>query len=68
MVGELNPVWTWTHDRDASASSWNAALVRLADANVFQSHEWGEHKRASGWEPLRLVARDASGQTVGMAQ
>src|SRR5438552_2644252 len=30
-----------------------------------QSYGWGEVKRASGWQPLRMLAEDASGRVRG---
>lgn len=47
---------------------WDRNLEAGEDANVFQSYKWGEFKRASGWIPMRWVARDNGHAIVGMAQ
>jgi len=47
---------------------WDEALTGSEDYNVFQSYEWGEFKKTTGWVPERWIARDESGSIVGMVQ
>lgn len=44
-------------DRDR----FNTAVAASPYADVLQSYEWGEIKRATGWEPLRFIVEDAAG-------
>ena len=54
-------VWGGTGD------AWDALLMDLPDYCIYQCFGWGEFKRVSGWETLRLSA-NIHGQTVAMAQ
>lgn len=38
------------------AASWDRELAGLS-GSFYQSYGWGEVKKASGWEPIRLVAK-----------
>jgi len=49
-------------------ADWDQFLLQSQDYNVFQSSRWGEYKRASGWTPLRLIARNETGAVVAMTQ
>jgi lipid II:glycine glycyltransferase (peptidoglycan interpeptide bridge formation enzyme) len=40
---------------------YNAAVSASPSADVLQSYEWGEVKRRSGWDALRLLVEDDSG-------
>ncbi|MCL4544362.1 MAG: peptidoglycan bridge formation glycyltransferase FemA/FemB family protein [Chloroflexi bacterium] len=54
--------------RSASAEDqdrWEA--VARAGASFLQGWRWGELRRSTGWEPIRLVAERA-GQVVGLVQ
>jgi peptidoglycan pentaglycine glycine transferase (the first glycine) len=44
---------------------YDAAVAASPLADVMQSYGWGEVKRASGWQPLRLLAEDDSGLVRG---
>lgn len=46
---------------------WNEALLGATDHNPFQSVEWGELNRPR-WRPLRFLASNRGGRTVGMVQ
>lgn len=53
---------------DATATapaSWDEMAVRSAMGEAFQSHAWGELKRALGWTPLRYVI-ELSGRPIGV--
>lgn len=50
--------------RDPAA--WNAAVLSAPQADLLQSWEWGEFKRASGgWRPLRVAAYDGERPLAG---
>ncbi len=38
--------------------SWNAFVVSQAGAGICQSYEWGQIKRAQGWEPHYIAVAD----------
>ena len=46
------------HQRDR----YDAAVAASPLADVLQSYGWGEVKRASGWQPLRLLVEDDDGR------
>lgn len=46
---------------------WDGMLVRLSGSSFFQTFGWGEVKRLTGWQVLRLLALDGS-EPVAMAQ
>jgi lipid II:glycine glycyltransferase (peptidoglycan interpeptide bridge formation enzyme) len=50
-----------------SAQDWNPLVASFPITSALQSWGWGQVKRASGWEPLRLVVED-SGQPVAAVQ
>nr|MBI3612079.1 peptidoglycan bridge formation glycyltransferase FemA/FemB family protein [Nitrospirota bacterium] len=56
----------WTEQE--AAVRWDAALSTLPGSNIFQSHQWGELKRSSGWTPSRWSALQRNGSTAGMVQ
>ena len=59
----------WDIAGDAvSAEAWDDLLRGFEYAQIFQSHGWGEFKRRAGWQPLRLLARDAGAPATAMAQ
>jgi len=37
-------------------AQWNGLLAACAQSTLFQTHGWGEFKRAAGWQVLRLHA------------
>ncbi|HJT37819.1 MAG TPA: peptidoglycan bridge formation glycyltransferase FemA/FemB family protein [Actinomycetota bacterium] len=41
---------------------YDAAIAASPLADVMQSYGWGEVKRASGWQPLRLLVEDDDGR------
>lgn len=43
------------------AREYNEAASRSPHADVLQSWEWGELKRRTGWQPIRIVLRDDAG-------
>lgn len=51
----------------SSAHDWNLLLASFPITSALQSWGWGQVKRVSGWEPLRLVVEE-SGQPVAAAQ
>ncbi len=52
----------------ANYEEWDILLSNSEDNNIFQSYGWGEYKRASGWLPMRYVARNKDGAVVALAQ
>jgi len=58
--------WNYIHDVDADW--WDQILSQSIDYNIFQSFNWGELKKTSGWKPLRLIGKDKSGQIVSIVQ
>lgn len=50
-----------------SAQDWNPLVASFPITSALQSWGWGQVKRTSGWEPLRLVVED-SGQPVAAVQ
>jgi lipid II:glycine glycyltransferase (peptidoglycan interpeptide bridge formation enzyme) len=52
---------TLAQEREA----WNAAVTSAPRADLLQSWEWGEFKRLSGWEPLRVLALDGDQPVAG---
>lgn len=60
---------TWEIFPDGNtAEEWDALLENGSDAAVFQSHGWGEYKRAAGWAQARWVAKDKNGSVAAMVQ
>jgi lipid II:glycine glycyltransferase (peptidoglycan interpeptide bridge formation enzyme) len=54
---------------DLAATEWDALAVRGDRGHAFQSHAWGELKRASGWEIRRFrVDRDGGPVAVFSVQ
>ena len=41
---------------------FDAAVASSPLADAMQSYGWGEVKRASGWQPLRLLVEDDDGR------
>jgi peptidoglycan pentaglycine glycine transferase (the first glycine) len=41
--------------KQINAASWNALLLRLPQAHLLQTWEWGQSKRSTGWSPLFYV-------------
>ena len=37
---------------------WNESLSQFQQYNIFQSFEWGELKKAEGWNPIRIIVSD----------
>jgi lipid II:glycine glycyltransferase (peptidoglycan interpeptide bridge formation enzyme) len=38
--------------------SWNDFIKHSPNGHIYQSYEWGEVMRNSGWRPLRLIVED----------
>jgi hypothetical protein len=53
---------------DVSAAQWDAWLLGQEHYNLFQTHEWGEHRRRAGWLPRRFVALNERGEVVRVIQ
>ena len=59
----------WEQASDAwSREQWDRTLCEAHDRSVFQSYGWGEYKRASGWAPIRWVARDPGEEPIAAVQ
>ena len=37
---------------------WNDFVINASNGHIYQSYEWGEVMRHSGWKPLRLIVED----------
>ena len=46
--------WELLTDKSAK-ETWNQALLKFSDYNIFQSFEWGEHKVFDNWTPKRWI-------------
>jgi hypothetical protein len=53
---------------DEARQSWDDALIRFSDCAPFQTHAWGEYRRALHWEQCRWIAVDDQGEPVAMLQ
>ncbi|MGK5094968.1 peptidoglycan bridge formation glycyltransferase FemA/FemB family protein [Deltaproteobacteria bacterium TL4] len=51
-----------------ASQTWNQHLVTFSEANIFQSYEWGEFRKAFGWEPYRWEAVDEEAHVVALFQ
>jgi len=49
-------------------AQWADALLRLKDAHLLQSWEWGAFKQAYKWQPARLLWSDEEGTPAAAAQ
>lgn len=58
----------WIELAEDERALWDDWLTRARDQNAFQSLAWGELKRLSGWDPVRLITKDAQGTIVGVVQ
>jgi lipid II:glycine glycyltransferase (peptidoglycan interpeptide bridge formation enzyme) len=47
-----------------SLTDWNQFLSRHPNAHLLQTGEWGELKRAFGWEPVRIINEEAGVQIL----
>jgi len=56
--------WTTWEGTDRE---WDKVLTRLPHYSIYQSSRWGEHRKAFGWQPVKLVAR-RSGTITTMIQ
>jgi lipid II:glycine glycyltransferase (peptidoglycan interpeptide bridge formation enzyme) len=56
------------HADGAADADWDTFLARAPGGDVNQTSAWARLKMGAGFEVVRLVARDASGTTVGGAQ
>ena len=59
--------WRLLADTD-DAGTWDENLLACNYYNVFQSFDWGEYKRCSGWIPSRYIAQNKGEAVVAMAQ
>jgi peptidoglycan pentaglycine glycine transferase (the first glycine) len=47
---------------------WNDFVVSSPYASILQSYEWGEVKKAFGWQPIRIALEDPQGKiTAGIS-
>lgn len=58
----------WGLAADIDLEEWDTLLRSASDHNVYQGFRWGEMKRGSGWQPLRLIAQGPGDEVVGMLQ
>ena len=56
------------HRLDGSSADWGGVLNQFQTPSVYQSWEWGEHKKRSGWQPERWVFGDGSDSCLGVCQ
>jgi lipid II:glycine glycyltransferase (peptidoglycan interpeptide bridge formation enzyme) len=64
MRGNQRVEWsTW----DGPAEQWDEQLKQLPGWSVYQSYQWGEHRKRFGWTPIRLIAK-RNNHVVGMLQ
>jgi lipid II:glycine glycyltransferase (peptidoglycan interpeptide bridge formation enzyme) len=54
---------TW----EGTDQEWDEGLMHLPHYSVYQSSRWGEHRKAFGWRPIKLVAR-RNGAVATMVQ
>jgi lipid II:glycine glycyltransferase (peptidoglycan interpeptide bridge formation enzyme) len=47
---------------------WNDLISTLPGKHVLQTWEWGDSKKANGWDPIQKVWHDADGKVVAAAQ
>lgn len=47
---------------------WDSLVAGLEGASVYQSSAWAEHKRASGWRPVRACERGPGGSVRAAVQ
>jgi lipid II:glycine glycyltransferase (peptidoglycan interpeptide bridge formation enzyme) len=52
----------------ADDAQWDATMRALPHHSVYQSSRWAKHRSQFGWTPIRLVSRDASGNTISALQ
>lgn len=52
---------------EAGRAEWNAFVGPEMRGHFFQSWEWGDFKRRSGWRPIRLAVRN-NGRIIAAAQ
>ncbi len=50
-----------------SGADWNQAIAALPGAHVLQTWQWGQFKRAYGWQPEYLLWRDDCSTTRAAA-
>jgi hypothetical protein len=43
---------------EGSAAEWDENLLKFPDYTVYQSFDWGEHRGAFGWHPVRMICED----------
>jgi hypothetical protein len=59
--------WRLLSDEEAR-QLWDVKLESFADCSPYQTHGWGEYRRALGWQPCRWAAFDEAGEVVAMMQ
>ena len=58
-----------TQKLDGSASAdWESLLNQTRYPSVYQSWEWGEHKKRSGWKPERWIFKEEGERLVSLCQ
>ena len=60
-------IWKKLTETEAR-QSWDETLARFQDCAPFQSHAWGEYRRALNWEQCRWVAVNENDEVVTMMQ
>jgi peptidoglycan pentaglycine glycine transferase (the first glycine) len=53
---------------EINRKKWNDLISTLPGRHVLQTWEWGDSKKAIGWEPVQKVWHDADGKVVAAAQ
>lgn len=58
----------WTRVPEDDAAAWTSLVEQAADANLFQTAAWAEHKRPAGWTAERWVASGQGGRPLAALQ
>lgn len=68
MAGEFSVTkMSGWNEWSGTADEWETALLSFADANIYQSWRWGEHRSEFGWTVTHL-AHHSDGIVTSLAQ